>query len=167
MKLNIEVDLDDFYTEDFQCDSDLGARADNSISQEIVNIVKGEVNRAISAQVGKSVELLAKKALEEFGEEKAKTIVDFKMEQFLQSGMVAKNFNSKEMIPIEDRLREIFDSSSSWQNPYDSMKKIGEGFAKECRSRYDMAFASNIVTGLEKQGLLKPGVFESLTRSEG
>lgn len=163
MKLKLEVDLNDFYTENFEYDGELGASPENSISQEIVEIVKSEVRSAISKQISESVQKLSTKALEEFGEEKAKSIVDFKMDEFLRSGKVRKSRGSEEFMPIDDRLREIFDSNTSWNNPYDAMAKIGQKFSKECRDRYDMAFASNIVTGLEKQGLLKPGVFESLT----
>lgn len=163
MKLNIEVDLSEYYAEDFESDPDFGAAPTSSLSAEIKNVISYEVRSAISAQIRDDVRKLTQEAYTDFGEEKIKTMVDFKMEEFLASGKVAKTSCSNELVPITEKLRSIFDNSNRWSSPYEAMEKIGEKFSSECKKRYDMAFASSIVTGLEKQGLLKPGVFEVLT----
>lgn len=165
MKLNIEVDLDDFYAENFQYDSDLGASPDATISKEVADIVKYEVRNAISKQVRDDVARIASEEYKNFGEKKIKDIVEFKMEEFIRVGMVKKD-HGNELISVEDKLRDLFQGGRGWSDPLEAMTKIGKRFSEECRERYDMAFASNIVKGLEKQNLLKPSVFESLTSDQ-
>lgn len=162
MKVKIEVDLSECYPEDFDYDSDLGASPNSSLSEEVVSVIKYEVKNAISKKIGESVRSIAVKSYEDFGQEKIKSIVDFKMNEFLDSGSVKKSNHSDEMISISEKLRGIFDDSNRWNSPYSAMEKIGKKFGDECKKRYDMAFASNIVSGLEKQGLLKEGVLNSI-----
>ena len=161
MKLNIEIDLNDFYAENFDGDYESGISATKSLSEEVAGLIKSEVRLSIREQVSKDVERIASDAYAEFGEEKIKTIVDFAMDEFIKNGEVKERYGN-EMIPVKDHLRSIFDKGNNWDCPEKKFKEIGQEFAKECRSRYDLSFASSIVTGLEKQGLLKPGVFEAL-----
>ena len=160
MKLNIEVDLSEFYAENFNYDSDLGASPSSSISEEVAEIVRHEVRQAISKQIRDDVSRLASNAYNEFGEEKIKSIVEFKMDEFVKNGEVRAR-RGDGTVTVTERLREIFDGGS-WNNADDAMKRVGKKFAEECRSRYDAAFATSVVTGLEKQGLLKPGVFKAI-----
>lgn len=164
MKLKIEVDLNDFYAENFESDYELGTQPTCSLSEEVVQVIKYEVNSAISKQIKDVVVDSANKAFIEFGHKKIEDITSFKMNEFIESGMVRSSGASPDLISIEEKLRQIFDQSNGWRDPYSAMQKVGEKFSKECRERYDMAFASNIVTGLEKQGLLKAGAFESITK---
>lgn len=163
MKVKIEVDLSECYAENFEYDSDLGANPTSSLSDEVIDVIKYEVRNAIAKQIRDDVSVITKKAYEDFGEEKIKDLVAFKMEEFMSSGVVSDGGHNNETIPINTRLRKIFDNSSSWNNPYKAMEDIGKKFSEECRNRYDMAFASNIVRGLNNQGLLKPGVLEAIT----
>lgn len=164
MILDIKVDLSECYAENFEGDPDLGISATASLSDEIKEVVQYEVKKAISKQIKDDVSSLAIKAYRDFGEEKIKSIVDFKMNEFILDGKVKKSFRSDELISVNEKLRSIFDDSGNWKAPYDAIKEVGKSFAKECRDRYDLSFASNIVTGLEKQGLLKPGAFEAITK---
>lgn len=153
MKIKIEVDLNDFYPEG----------GDASFSEEVEDVIKYEVRKAIGKAVSKDVERAANSAYEEFGQQKIKTIVDSAFDEFIDKGEVRKSSYSEERITVEEKMRMIFDDQNNWSAPDAKMKKMGEQFASECRNRYDLSFASNIVTGLEKQGLLKPGAFEAIT----
>ena len=161
MKLKIEIDLNNFYAENFEGDPDCGISPTASLSQEVVDVIKYEDKAAISKCVAEDVKKKAQEAYGEFGESKIKSIVDYEMNKFISEGKIKESYGSK-MIPVADKLREIFDSHSSWGNTNKQMEKMGEKFSKECRDRYDMLFASNVVRGLEKQGLLKEGVIKSL-----
>ena len=153
MKINIQVDLDDLYPEG----------DDASFSEEVECVIKYEVRKAIGKAVSNDVERIASSAYEEFGQQKIKSIVDSAFEEFIDKGEVRKYSCSDELITVKEKMRMIFDGQKNWSAPHEKMKKMGEQFASECRKRYDLSFASNIVTGLERQGLLKPGAFEAIT----
>lgn len=161
MKINIEIDLDDFYAESFETDSEIGASPTQSLSGEVRDVIKSETKQAIARQVRDDVRAAAIEAYEEFGKEKIKTITEFEMNQFAASGMLKKH--GKE-ISVTDHLRSIFEEGHRYNSVDTAMEKLGKQFSEECRKRYDMAHAMNIVSGLEKQGLLKEGVFEAITK---
>ena len=166
MKFNIEIDLENFYAENFEGD-EFGVGATSSLSQEVVEVIKSEVKDAIRNQVSGVVKEMATDAFERYGNDKIKEITDFKMLEFISEGKVRKSSRNDEMITVSEKLRSTFDDSNNWKTPYKAIEKVGEDFAKELRTRYDMSFATNIVKGLEKQGLLKSGVFEALIDKSG
>lgn len=167
MKLNIEIDLEEFYAENFESD-EYGASPTSSLSGEIVSIIKHEAVQAIKTQVREEVSAIATKAYKDFGEKKLQDITEFEMDRFANEGMIRKGSrNNTELVSVKDYLSGVFKDSGRWNSTDKAMRKMGEEFAAEARKRYDMMFASNIVTGLEKQGLLKAGVFESLTEDSG
>ena len=167
MKINIEIDLNDIYPEDLSCDSEIGAIANSSLKEEVYSVIKQEVRSAIRECTDKDVRQMANKAYEEFGNDKIKTVVDYAVNSFIADGKVSRSHNDKTLIPISEKLRNTFDSSQNWNAPYGAIERVWKDFANELRTRYDMAFASNIVNGLEKQGLLKAGVFEALIDKSG
>ena len=163
MKINIEIDLENFYAENFDGCEYGGIEATSSLSQEVVEVIKSEVKSAICNQVSVVVTKMATDEFERYGNDKIKEITDFKMLEFISEGKVRKSLSGDEMISVDEKLRGIFDNSNNWNSPYEAIERVGQGFAKELRTRYDITFATNIVNGLEKQGLLKAGVFEALT----
>ena len=161
MKINIELDLNDVYPENISFDSDTGPCADSTLAQEVHSVIRDEVRSVIKKRVDEDVRHMANKAYEEFGNEKIKTVVDFAVNSFIADGKVSRSHLDKTLIPVSEKLRNTFYDSQNWNVPYAAIERVGKDFANELRTRYDMAFASNIVKGLEKQGLLKAGVFEA------
>ena len=163
MKLNIEVDLSEFYAENFKYDGERGASPSSSISEEVAQIIRYEVKSAVSTQIRDSVSSIAKSEFEKYGEDKIKTIVNHEINAFIENGKI-KLQHSKEDISIKEWLYNLFSNNYQVSKVDRAMENIGKQFSEECRKRYDMHFASNIVKGLESQGLLKPGVFEAITK---
>ena len=166
MKFNIEIDLNEFYAENFKSDYELGVNPTESLSSEVVSIIKHEVNCAISKQIRDDVSRIANEHYLSVGNAKIETIIEHEVSKFISIGEIrADNFSNK-TIKVEDKLRQMFEGHRAWNNPAKKMEEIGKRFAGECKKRYDLHFASNIVKGLESQGLLKAGVYEALTAQD-
>lgn len=155
MKLSVEIDLNDFYPENFDS-------GECSIAAEIKDLVRCQVRTEISKHISDDIKELISDSYNEFAKDKMKLIVDHQMESFVNEGMVSESVRSKELIPIKDELREVFDQSG-WNSPYDKMEKMSKKFGEEMRKRYDLAFASNIVKSLNQQNLLVDGVEKLLS----
>ena len=164
MLLKIEVDLTEFYAENFECDPDLGVNPTRSLSDEVAEVVKSEVRSAIGNQVKESVNKMAKYELERFGNERIQAIAEHEINNFIEVGKIKKQYSSEE-ITINEWLHDLFSSGHNRSLVTRGMEKIGKDFAVECKKRYDMEFESNIVKGIKAQGLLKPGVYEALIKN--
>ena len=166
MIIDIKVDLSECYAQNFDSDCDTGVGATSSLSDEVAEVIRYEVKNAISQQIKDDVSRMTTKAYKEYGEKSISSVVDHEIAEFIRVGKVKAEY-SNELVLVKDKLKKQVERTG-W-SPMAKMEELGKNFGRECRKRYDMAFASSIVTGLEKQGLLKPGVFEAITsqNSEG
>lgn len=175
MKINVTVDLKDFYTEE----------EGQSFSEEI----KLYISNKVKSMVWKDFEI---KALEDV---KQRIEIEFKKSKEMNVDKIVKNiFSTKEikksdrggneMITLEkyiiEKLESDYFSSNknaesvlsnyirSFENKFsDELNKTSNQIGKELKDRYDLLFASQLVSKLNEAGMLKGDVANLLLPKEG
>ncbi len=173
MKINITVDLAEFYTED----------QENSFSQEI----KNEIAARVKSQVWKDFESSAMHEVKqlvnaEFEKTKGENVTSI-VSRIIASKKIKKQDHNSELITIEEYVTEKISKDyfserqtaesvmrnliSNFESKFNSeVKSNSESIAKELRDRYDLLFASQIVTKLNENGMLKSDVARLLLGPE-
>ncbi len=138
MKFTIEVE--DFWIEDGTIKDALVSHIKHEVVTQIMNQiredVKTKITSAVSQEITNHTDFFIKQKISEVAASSKLTI------------------NGKE-IAIEEHLKNVFLGSNQWNSPMEYLKKTAESCAKEIRSRYDLAFASQIVLKMNENGLLK------------
>lgn len=176
MKINVTVDLAEFYSEDIE----------NSFSEEI----KNEIAARVKSQVWKDFEKSAMHELKqlvgaEFEKTKGENVTSI-VSRIIASKKIKKQDNNSELVTIEEYVtekmtKEYFSERqsaesvmrnliSNFESKFKSeVKATSDSIGKELRDRYDLLFASQIVTKLNENGMLKSDVARLLlgTENEG
>jgi hypothetical protein len=173
MKITVTVDLAEFYTEEE--------------GQSFSNEIKNEIASKIKNQVWKDFELKALSEMkqlvtEEF--EKSKSLnINSIVEKILKNKQIKKKENNSEMITIEEYItKQLTDCYFSERNSAEQVmknqissfedkfqreiKNTSDTIGKELKDRYDLLFASQIVSKLNENGMLKIDVAKLLLNSE-
>ena len=160
MKLNITIDLEDIVAE---YDEDYSPTLNEIIKSEIVHNVKREVLQVFRKDIA---EVFNRRVIEEIESGKALLITSV-IHELIQKAQVKKRYRSDEMISISDHIKEELErthlNEGTIRNYLDKVvKDHGDAVAKELKQRYDLLFASQIVTRLNDQGFLKDDVAKIL-----
>ena len=143
MKIKVEVDLNDLYCEDSET---IGEAVAQDIRCSIVREVKYYLQDAIQKQIRSKVnekvdELITKKS----------TVY---ISNYLKRGKIKKDTYSEEEITIEEFIKDKFIKDTGWTAPKAVLEKLANGVADELKKRYDLLFASQIVSKLADKNLL-------------
>jgi len=148
MKFTVEVD--DFYLdEESELAPALQKYVIRAVVTEIWDKIKSEVEKKITAEVKNSV-----------GRELT-TRINIYVDDIISKGTF-KTAGSKEEVLIADYIKAQFERNSGWNSPYDQIKKIASDYGAEMKKRYDFFYANQIVTQMEKIGILKEEIFHKL-----
>lgn len=163
MKISVEVNLEDgWFNEDQNLDEALRETISHQVKHEIWNSLKDKVDSQIIKQVNLEIE-------KEFISKIQKNISDIIDEDAVKNPDYYKNSSDpsrqKQYITLKELIRYKFDKHSGWSSPNEKIEKLAKSFAEDMKKRYDLLFASQLVSKLNDQGLLKEGVFESLMQS--
>jgi len=150
--MKIEINVSDFYL----CE-------DDNLESGLKDYIKKEVIRQIYASIDKKVEEHVTRRVKDEVEQKMSLYINKKITELVASEKIIKD--SKEVL-IEDYIKTVFQNSSGWNNPTDTIKKLAEQFGKELKARYDLQFASHVVAKLNEQGMLKDDVAKMLLPSK-
>jgi len=172
MKITVVVDLSEFYTEED------GQSFSNEIKNEIASRVKTQVWKDFQDLALEELKLLVNAEFTKVKEMNLNKIV----EDIFANEKLKKNQNSTEMISVKDYITEkikndyfsernnaeaIFKNLiSNFENKFNlELKNTSDALGKELKQRYDLLFASQIVTKLNEQGLLREDVAKILLGS--
>ena len=160
MKLNIEVDLSDIYS-DYENEESLNELVKDEITNRVKNEVwskfKEEGFTAFCQQLERKINLDKDLKIQEtfnhlFEEKKCKK--DY--------------YNPKELVTVKEYIEnkienEYFQNTSNFEALIKKhIENFTSSYSKELKDRHDMLFASQIVLKMNEQGLLKDGVAQSL-----
>jgi len=146
--MEIKINVEDFYL-DGKTDLEEGLKA--YVKREVLN----EINKSIQARVE---EHITRKVKEEV-EKHLYTMINKKIGELILSENII--VSGKE-IAIVDHIKNVFQNTTGWNYPTENIKKIAEAFGKEMKSRYDLAFASHVVSKLQENGMLKDNIADLL-----
>ncbi len=157
MKINVTVDLSDFYSEE-----DTMSFSDE-IKNSIAYKVKEEIWKSFKIEGLQIFDNQVKKQIELDKDLKIKEIID---ELFIK-GEVKKKYSSHELVSLKEYCEDYFNGqvihSNDFMNKINNTVKLqAETISKELKDRYDLLFASQIVANLNKQGMLKDDIAKIL-----
>lgn len=151
MKFNITVDLDDFWMDEDSLSFNDG------LKNHITNQVKREIWNSISAKVEDQISRDVKKQVEN---QYIKTIQKV-IQDVIDTGKIKGDYSNTE-VTINEYIREKFVRNSGWNSPNEKIEQLAKGFADEMKKRYDLMFASQIVSKLGANGMLKEDIAKLL-----
>ena len=160
MKIKVEVDLSEFYNEEDEA----------TFSEQIKGAIVWDVKQQILKDwKSKMTDEFTSHVVSEI--EKSKTnYVDEILRELAVDAKIKKRYSSNEMISITDYIKESLERQQlsddaikdfirkETMNETDRLKKISSSFTSELKERYDLMFASQIVSKLNENGMLKDKV---------
>ena len=157
MKINVEVDLTDFYSEEDSA----------SFSEEIKNYISYNVRNEILKDWKEKISQEFNKAVIAEVEKQKESFITSTMEELIVNAKVKKRYSSDELISISDWIKEELERAHLTDGKIrdflnDKTKKTAENISNELKNRYDLLFASQIVSKLNENGMLKESVAEML-----
>lgn len=156
MKITVTVDASELYSEEE------GQNFSEAIKGAIAYDVKQSILKDFKEKIGYEFN---KAVAEEVEKHKQFLIQDIMNEMFIVA-KVKKNY-SNEMVSISEFIkgeieRTSFNSDQLKRTIDDQTKKASSLIAEELKKRYDILFASQIVSKLNEQGMLKEDVAKIL-----
>lgn len=151
--MKFTVDVEDFYLEE----------AD--LSEGLKSAIKSDVIQAINERVKKQVDNLTNNLLVGNIEKEIEVRVKVLVDDFLATGKVFKDMYSKtDLISVKDWIAMHLKVQSSSIESY--IKKSIEAMGVELKNRYDIMFASQIISKINQQGFLKEDIAKMLLEEQ-
>lgn len=147
------VDIEEFWLDE---ESELAPAIQTSVRNEVVTQIK--------ASVEKQVTDLMNKIMKEEITSKLDTIVGDLMREFLVKGKIKGSYSSDPDLTILEWVsKNVTNQNSTIQ---DWIKKQVEQQVAALKQRYDLLFATQIVSKLNKEGMLKSDIAKLLLEGE-
>lgn len=160
MKINVTVDLSEFYSEE-EDEISFSQQIKDSIAYSVKNQVLNEWKVKIGEEFNKAV-------VAEVEKQKVQLISDT-LNECIASAKVKKKYSTNEMVSISEWITEELKSTQLSENNLKAyldkfVKEATNRLGQEFKDRYDLLFASQIVSKLNEQGMLKEDVAKLLLK---
>ncbi len=147
MKFNITVDLDDFWMDE---DS---LSFSNELKSFIVGQVKNDIWKDLQKKVEDQISRETKKQIETSYVKKIQRVIS----DTIANETIKDSYGNGE-ISIQEYIKNQFKSNSGWNSPNQKIEQLAKVFADDMKKRYDLLFATQIVSKLGENGMLKEDV---------
>lgn len=149
MKFTVEVS--DFYiNEDENLADALTTAVERGVLNQIQERIKTKVDEHLTRKIAEEVEKNMYRQM------------NGAIAEFIKTGKVKSTRDSNKDVTIEEYIKEKFVYGYGWSSPDEQIKKLAEKFGAEIKTRYDLLFASQLVSKLNDTGLLKKDVAKIL-----
>ena len=140
-----------------------GGSFDIDLEGEIVASIKDEIYYKLKKDI-----------LEKIGDEISKTVAskikssanDMIQERLFEFSKTEKIIIGREKCTIKELVTKEFNKFSSWNNPTETIKSLVKILGEELKQRYDLLFASQLISKINDLGYLKPGVEKILLQND-
>lgn len=157
MKFTIEI-------EDFWTDEDSSSVSDE-LKDYIIKDLFRQVKKHIDNELESKVYEVVRKKAEDYMNSSAMSLVDEILKKEMIPNPKRNEKDQPEQISVNDYIKYKFIQDAGWSNNSDRLKKLADQFGKEIKDRYDLLFASQIVSKLNGEGLLKDDIAKLLLPS--
>lgn len=152
MKIHVTIDTSELYGEE---DSSFDEMVKHEIAREVKTQILKDWNEKIKAEFNEAV-------IKEVQSQKQQFITDT-MTDLIVNAKVKKLYSSGEMVSIADWIKDELErthlSQGSVKDYLDKQIKVTtDSISKALKERYDMLFASQIVSKLHENKMLKDDV---------
>lgn len=155
MKFTVELD-------DFWIDEDNGSvdeQMKRYIIQQVIYDIWGKIRDQIKPQLDEVIRNLV--------DTKLNDRITKEVEKQITTGTLKPRYSSDPELTIEQHIQDKFRDSSNKIDIDGMVTKIAKGHAEDLKKRYDLLFASQLVSKLQEQGMLKEDVARLLFDKEG
>lgn len=149
--MKFTVEIEDFYLDE---DSDI----ENALKTYIIREVVDQINSLIKERVEKQITMEVREVIEKNLYKK----ITSSIEDAMISESMPSRKDSKTLLTLKEYVKECINYNSGWDSFEENIKKIAKSFSDEMKQRYDLLFASHIVSKLSENGLLKDDVAKRL-----
>ncbi len=157
MKINVTVDLSEFYSE---------PEAEN-FSQQIKDYIVFEVKQQMFKEFKKELTDEFFRLIRESFESQKTFFVNKIFNELVLDAKIKKPYSGEELISINDWMKQELErlqlNDQNLRKIIETQTKAAsEVIAKELKVRYDLLFASQIITKINENGMLKEDVAKLL-----
>ena len=157
MKINVTVDLEDFYQDE-----------DETLSESLIRAIEcGVIDRLKREFKEKVQDDFYKQIIEKFLSEKEAKVKEI-VRQLFDEEKVKKSYYSDTMITFAEYVTENLKKDLSTPNFDAKLKgisdKVSAAAFEDLKNRYDVYFAAQIIEKLSAAGMLAQGVAESILK---
>lgn len=158
--MKIIVKIDDFwYNEDRELTSELEKYVSNKVFEKIWKSIEKKVDKVISDEIEKDV----KKQMTD----KVNKLMDKAFET--DDVIVSRVYENGKYVNVKTSLAQYvtnkLEKESGWGSPNAKIEAIAKTVADDMKKRYDLLFASQVVSKLSENGFLKEDVKKMLEDS--
>jgi len=146
MKFTVEVE--DFWLEE----GELSTTLKDAVKQDVVFQIRTEIKEKVQKLME---DILKKEILKQI-----ETRVQMLMETFLKDGKVKAPYSNQPEMTVEEWIATSFKNADKTIKDY--IEKSAKLQSDELKKRYDLLFASQIVTKLNEQSMLREDVAKLL-----
>jgi thioesterase domain-containing protein len=146
------IEFEDIWTDE-------NGALDKAIKQHIIHSAKQEVLSIIDEKVKSEYNKQIKAAIEKQMQNHIKALI---RKLVRDETIVIKHYNDEEPMSVRDYVVSRIKNTRGYNTITDSVMSYAEKFVEEMKQRYDMAFASQIVSKMAEKKLLKDENIEKL-----
>lgn len=131
-----------------------------SLKDSVINSIKREVLSEIRAATQKQVkDAITTQLINESNQQVAQRITLY-CDEFLAKGILHEG--TPNQITVREMVERHFSNTRLWDNLLPSIKKVGDEFATNIKAKYDLVFASTILTNMKENNLLNNEAVKAL-----
>ncbi len=151
--MNIVINIDDIWTDG------------EKLTTEITQTITDSVVRVVMEKTKQQVDQIILKKTKDIIEERIGSEIDKAIKSSLDNIKLRKRSGGIEEVEIDEYIKDFILTTNGWNNVPDQLAKIAKNHIEEFKKRYDMQFASQIVSKLAEQKLLKEDAVKTLLQS--
>ena len=152
--MKITIDISDFYLDEEQ-------DIETALKQQIIHQVVNAIDKSIKEKVEKQISLEVKDVVEKTLYQKISKAIG----EVIKTSVFKRRSNN-EIGTIEEYIKDCLSYNGNWNSFDEQIKKLAQMHAKEIKDRYDLLFASQIVSKLGENGLLNSEAAKLLLNSK-
>ena len=159
MKIKFELDIEDIL---YDLAEDRGEWNSNALSLKeiVIKDIKSQVLQEIRTATQKQVtEAITTQLINESNQQVADRVRLY-CDEIIAKGVLWEGTTQE--ITVKDMVIKHFTNTRLWDNLLPSIKRVGDEFATQIKNKYDLVFASTILTNLKENNLLNSDAVKAL-----
>jgi len=130
---------------------------------EIVPALKAHIIRDVVAKIEATIKDKIEKHITEEVKKRIDERMTDKMNQFIDDVIASETIKvSGEEISLTDWIKKQFQTNQGYRSPHESIVGVAKKHAEDMKARYDLMFATQIVSKMTENGFIEKEVAEKL-----
>lgn len=164
MKIKVEVDIQEILNEMFENFDPHEDYFELDLKESIKDGIIGDVKRQIVQMHNKEMKDKIANECKSLINLEMSDMIKKEVQDFSENGKLKERYGNLEPMSVSDWIKHHFSEKTNdyTRSIKDEINKRAVSCVKEIKSRYDLLFASQVITKMNNQDMLKEGVFKSL-----